>query len=354
MSCPCKDPSDTPATSCLSKRDRPCPAVSGPPLGQDASRWLRFFKVFPRPKHFEKGALTVKLREIYATPGHKLSFEFFPPKSDEGLEQLMGQVEILRTLNPSFCSVTYGAGGGTREKTVDLVSTIRRKHGLEAMCHLTVVGQSKTEVREVLSDLRQRGIENIIALRGDPPRGVSEWSPHPDGFKYSVDLVREAKSHGSFSIAVAGFPETHPQAESPEADLQYLKAKVEAGADLIITQLFFDNDDFYGYVERVRKLGINVPIVPGIMPILSAEQATRFATQCGAKIPQKLRNRLERLTDDSDGAVQLGIEYATEQCEQLVGFGVPGIHFYSLNRSRSVSAIVKNLALDEMAAGNVT
>jgi methylenetetrahydrofolate reductase (NADH) len=296
----------------------------------------------------------VKLREIYATEGHKLSFEFFPPKSDDGVEQLMGQVEILRDLNPSFCSVTYGAGGSTREKTVDLVSAIRRKYGLEVMCHLTVVGQSKGEVREVLFDLRRRGIENIIALRGDPPRGISEWSPHPDGFMYSIDLVKEAKSYGSFSIAVAGFPETHPQAESPEADLQYLKAKVEAGADLIITQLFFDNDDFYRYVERVGKLGVKVPIVPGVLPIISADQATRFAIQCGAKIPQKLRRRLERVVDDSEGAVQLGIEYATEQCEQLVAFGVPGIHFYSLNRSRSVGAIVKNLALDEMAAGNVS
>lgn len=287
----------------------------------------------------------MKLRDIYAEPGLKLSIEFFPPKTDAGVDQLMKEIEVLRTLNPSFCSVTYGAGGSTQGKTVDLVDTIHRDCGLEVMCHLTVVGQSKKTVRAVLAELKEREIENVIALRGDPPRGTTDWVPHPDGFKYSIDLVREAYSHGCFSIAVAGFPETHPQATSPESDLRYLKEKVEAGADVIITQLFFDNEDFYQYAENVRALGIRVPVVPGVLPILSSEQTTRFASLCSAKIPGRLDRLLKRVENDKEGAVQLGIDYATEQCEQLIAFGVPGIHFYSLNKSRSVKAILDNLAL---------
>lgn len=292
----------------------------------------------------------MKLREIYADPGLKLSIEFFPPKTDEGVEQLMKEIAVLRGVNPSFCSVTYGAGGSTRDRTVDLVDAIHRDCGLEVMCHLTVVGQSKEETRAVLSELERRGIENVIALRGDPPRGTTEWVPHPDGFNYSVQLVREARARGCFSIAVAGFPETHPEAESPEADIRYLKEKVDAGADVIITQLFFDNDDFYRYVERVRGIGITLPIVPGVLPILSSEQIRRFTSLCGAKIPDRLGRLLERVEDDKEAAVQLGIDYATEQCEKLLEFDVPGIHFYSLNKSRSVVAITNNLSL----AGSAT
>ena len=292
----------------------------------------------------------MKLRDIYARPGLKLSFEFFPPKTEQGMTTLFRELAVLRDLGPDFCSVTYGAGGSTRDTTVDLVDVIHRDHGVEVMCHLTVVGQSKEEVRTVLSDLQRRGIENLIALRGDPPRGVDEWVPHPDGFSYSIDLVREAKARGHFSIAVAGFPETHPQAESPEADIRYLKAKVDAGGELIITQLFFDNDDFYRYVERVRAAGIEVPVVPGVMPILSTGQATRMASLCGSKIPPRLGAMLERVAEDDDAAVQLGIDYATEQCEGLLAFGVPGMHVYVLNRSHSVSAILSNLGLADPAA----
>ncbi|MGH8905938.1 MAG: methylenetetrahydrofolate reductase [NAD(P)H] [Egibacteraceae bacterium] len=287
----------------------------------------------------------MKLRDIYAEPGLKVSFEFFPPKTDAGTDQLMKEIQVLACLNPDFCSVTYGAGGSTREKTVELVDALHRDWGLEAMCHLTVVDQSKDDVRAVLTELERRGIENIIALRGDPPRGTTDWVPHPDGFTYSIDLVREARTRGCFAVAVAGFPETHPQAESPEADLRYLKQKVEAGADVVITQLFFDNEDFYRYIENVRALGMSVPVVPGILPIQSAEQTIRFAAMCGAKIPTRLHHLLEKVSNDREGALQLGIDYATKQCEQLIAFGAPGIHFYSLNRSRSVEAILNNLAL---------
>jgi methylenetetrahydrofolate reductase (NADPH) len=289
----------------------------------------------------------MRLRDIYSQPGIQISIEFFPPKTDAGVAQLMQEVKVLRTLNPSFCSVTYGAGGSTREKTVELVDTIHRDCGLEVMCHLTVVGHSKDEVRAILAELKRRGIENIIALRGDPPRGVSGWVAHPDGFEHSIDLVREARAQGCFSIAVAGFPETHPQAESPEADLRYLKEKVEAGADVIITQLFFDNEDFYRYMESVRALGVSVPVVPGVLPVQSAEQTIRFANMCGSKIPARLGGLLEQVAHDKESAVRLGIDYATEQCKKLIAFGVPGIHFYSLNKSRSVREILHNLALAE-------
>ncbi len=287
----------------------------------------------------------MKIRDLYAQPGLTHSIEFFPPKTEKGDENLFNEIAVLKTLKPSFCSVTYGAGGSTREKTVDLVDRIHRECGLEVMCHLTVVGQSKEEVRSVLTKLKQRGIENMIALGGDPPQGVGDWTPHPDGFHHSVELVREAVAHKWFSIAVAGFPELHPRAESREADLRFLKEKVEAGADVVITQLFFDNEDFYRYVEDLRSLEVRVPIVPGILPILSVQQIRRFTALCKSKIPPRLEQLLAKVENDDEGAVQLGIDYATEQCEGLLKFGVPGIHFYSLNKSRSVKAILENLNL---------
>jgi methylenetetrahydrofolate reductase (NADH) len=287
----------------------------------------------------------VKLADLYARPELTLSVEFFPPKTDKGEENLFSEIEIIKRLNPAFCSVTYGAGGSTREKTVDLVDRIHRICGLEVMCHLTVVGQSKGEARSVLKKLKEKGIENMIALGGDPPQGTADWKPHPDGFQHAVELVREAVALSGFSIAVAGFPEVHPRAESRASDLRYLKEKVEAGAAAIITQLFFDNEEYYRYVEDVRKLGVQVPIVPGVLPILSASQIRRFTSLCCAKIPAQLERELIKVEDDDEGAVQLGIDYATRQCEGLIKFGVPGLHFYSLNKSYSLQAICKNLDL---------
>ncbi len=287
----------------------------------------------------------MKIRDLYAQPGITLSIEFWPPKTEKGDENLFREITVLKSLNPSFCSMTYGAGGSTREKTVDLVDRIHRECGMEVMCHLTIVGQSKEEVRSVLVNLKEKGIENMIALGGDPPQGVADWKPHPDGFRYSVDLVKETMAHQWFSIAVAGFPEVHPRAESREADLRYLKGKVDAGADAVITQLFFNNDDFYRYVGDLKKLGVSVPIVPGVLPILSVPQIRRFTALCGSKIPPRLAQLLAKVEDDEEGAVQLGIDYATQQCEGFLSFGVPGIHFYSLNKSRSVKSIIKNLGL---------
>jgi methylenetetrahydrofolate reductase (NADPH) len=287
----------------------------------------------------------MKLRDIYAQPELTVSIEFFPPKTPKGDADLLKEVETLKALRPAFCSVTYGAGGSTQYKTIDLVTELHRDLGLEVMCHLTVVNQSKDEVRGVLRTLKANGIENIIALRGDPPGGVGEWVPHAEGFLYSRELVEEARTHDWFSVAVAGFPEVHPRAESREADLRYLKEKVDAGADAVITQLFFDNDDYYRYVDDVRRLGVTVPIVPGVLPIQSTAQTRRFTAMCGSKIPPGLETLLAKVEGEPEAALELGIDYATEQCERLIRFGVPGIHFYSLNKSRSVTAISKNLAL---------
>jgi len=287
----------------------------------------------------------VKLADLYARPELTLSVEFFPPKTDKGEENLFSEIEIIRRLNPSFCSVTYGAGGSTREKTVDLVETIHNDCGLEVMCHLTVVGQSKAEARAILARLKEKGIENLIALGGDPPQGMADWRPHPDGFHHAVELVREARAVGAFSIAVAGFPEVHPRAVCRESDLQFLKEKVDAGAAAVITQLFFDNDDYYRFVDDLRKLGVTVPIVPGVLPILSVSQIRRFTELCGAKIPAKLERELAKVESDDGAAIQMGIDYASHQCEALIKYGVPGLHFYSLNKSYSLSAICKNLGL---------
>jgi methylenetetrahydrofolate reductase (NADPH) len=287
----------------------------------------------------------VKLADLYARPGLTLSVEFFPPKTEKGEENLFSEIEIIKRLKPSFCSVTYGAGGSTREKTVDLVETIHNDCGLEVMCHLTVVGQSKADARAILARLKERGIENLIALGGDPPQGMADWRPHPDGFHYAIELVQEAKALGGFSIAVAGFPEVHPRATSRESDLQFLQEKVAAGAAAVITQLFFDNDDYFRFVEDLRKLGVTVPIVPGVLPILSVSQIRRFTALCCAKIPAKLEKQLIRVEHDDAAAIEMGIDYASRQCEALIEYGVPGVHFYSLNKSYSVSAICKNLGL---------
>lgn len=287
----------------------------------------------------------MKLAELYSQPRLTLSVEFFPPKTEKGEENLFSEIELIKRIKPAFCSVTYGAGGSTREKTVDMVDTIHSGCGLEVMCHLTVVGQSKDDARAVLRRLKELGIENILALGGDPPQGMADWQPHPDGFHHAIELVREAVAMKSFSVAVAGFPEVHPRALSRDADLRFLKEKVDAGADAIITQLFFDNDDFYRFSDDLRKLGVAAPIIPGVLPLQSAPQVRRFTSLCCSKIPAQLERELVKVENDDDAAVELGIEYATRQCEALIKFGVPGLHFYTLNKSHSVLAIHKNLGL---------
>jgi methylenetetrahydrofolate reductase (NADPH) len=295
----------------------------------------------------------MKLRDMYARDGLTFSFEFFPPKTDEGVESLFAELEVLQTLRPSFCSVTYGAGGSTQSRTVELVKRIRDQAGVEVMCHLTIVNQPRSQVRGVLAQLREAGLENLIALAGDPPEACEvDWTPHPDGFLHSRELVEEARAFedGWFSVAVAGFPEVHPRAVSAESDLTYLKQKADAGADAVITQLFYDNGDYYRYVERARSIGIEAPIVPGLLPIQSASQVRRFTSMCGSKIPPRLDALLDEVRDDNEAAAELGIEYACEQVRGLLDFGVPGIHFYALNRSRSVKRIFEDCGLEQLAS----
>jgi methylenetetrahydrofolate reductase (NADPH) len=296
----------------------------------------------------------MKLRDIYARPGKTFSVEFYPPKDEAGVERLFAEMPEFKKLDPAFCSVTYGAGGSTQGTTLEIVRRMRHEAGLESMCHLTVVNQPKSNVHGVLQFLRDNEIENLIALAGDPPRGTAEgdWAPHPEGYHHSRELVEYALTfqEGWFSVAVAGFPEVHPRAVDRESDLRYCKAKVDAGADAVITQMFFENDDYYRYAEDLRALGVEVPIVPGMMPIQSPAQCRRMAAMCQSKIPAALESRLEKVVDDPLAAVQLGIDYTTEQCQGLLEFGVPGFHFYTLNRAYSVAAIFDNLKLSTLAA----
>ena len=276
------------------------------------------------------------------------SFEFFPPKTDKGRDALMRTVAELRPLAPGFVSVTYGAGGSTRDRTIDLVSTIKHDVGLEAMAHLTCVGASRDEIGAVLDRLEAAGIENVIALRGDPPQGETDFVPHPDGLAFATDLVRMIRQQERpLCLAGACYPEMHVDADSAEADLEHLVAKVEAGVEVLITQLFFDNRFYFEFVERARAAGITLPIAAGIMPITNVDQIERFTKMCGATIPDALHDRLEPVRDDADEVVRIGIEHATEQCADLLRRGVPGIHFYTLNRSGSTRTILENLKKTE-------
>jgi methylenetetrahydrofolate reductase (NADPH) len=291
------------------------------------------------------------IRDIYtakrAANRPVISFEFFPPKTDEGDRNLLEkQIPILCRAQPDFCSVTYGAGGSTRDKTLMIVDRIQRQHGLTALAHLTCVGHTREQVRELLEQIRRLGCKNILALRGDPPGG-GEFRPTPGGFEFASQLVRFIRESGDFSVGVAGFPEGHISCQAGKhADWQHLKEKVGAGADFILTQLFFDNADFFEFRDYIAgKLGVRAPLVPGIIPILSAGQITRFTQLCGAKIPPPLRSKLDQLADQDEAAAAFGIEYATRQCEELLRAGVPGLHFYTLNKSRSTVQVLKNLCL---------
>jgi len=291
------------------------------------------------------------IRDIYrAKPARSrpvVSFEFFPPKTAEGDRNLLErQIPALLQTQPDFCSVTYGAGGSTRDKTLMIVDRIQRQYGLTALAHLTCVGHTRGQVRELLEKIRGLGCRNILALRGDSPGG-GEFQPTPGGFEFAAQLVRFIRESGDFSIGAAGFPEGHIACkEGKQADWRHLKEKVEAGADFVLTQLFFDNADYFEFRDHVTgKLGVQVPLVPGIVPILSAGQITRFTQLCGAKIPPSLRSKLDSLAEDDEAAVEFGIEYATRQCEELLRAGVPGLHFYTLNKSHSTVRVLKNLGL---------
>jgi methylenetetrahydrofolate reductase (NADPH) len=285
----------------------------------------------------------MKIKEFFSAPAPVFSFEFFPPKTDEGERSLLKTIDALHELKPSFVSVTYGAGGSTRLKTVDLVSRIKNDIGLEVMAHLTCVGHTQFEIRSILDDFMKAGIDNVLALRGDPPFGQQQFIRLQNGFSHASELVRYIKAEYPFCVAVAGYPEKHTEALSLEDDLRNFKNKVQRGADFAISQLFFNNDDYFSFVEKVRDMGVSVPIIPGIMPVTDFEQLKRFTTMCGAKIPAHLAQRFEAVAADKEKVTQLGIDYATKQCEGLLRGGAPGIHFYTLNKSHSTVKIFRNL-----------
>ncbi|MYC38394.1 MAG: methylenetetrahydrofolate reductase [NAD(P)H] [Chloroflexi bacterium] len=276
--------------------------------------------------------------------GRTISFEFFPPRNADGIPGVLDTVNELTSYCPDFISVTYGAGGSTRHFTEQITIEAKQSAGVEVMAHLTCVGQTVDELDTVLQRLDDAGIENVIALRGDPPRGEEYFTATEGGFSHASDLVTHIHANYEFGIAAACYPEGHTEAESLERDLQYAKLKVDKGADFLITQLFFDNADYFAFADRAVASGIDVPVIPGILPVLSAPQIRRFTALCGSKIPTDLDAELDRLADD-DAVRDLGVEYAARQVEELWAAGVPGVHFYVLNRSYSVSKILDHLAI---------
>jgi methylenetetrahydrofolate reductase (NADPH) len=273
------------------------------------------------------------------------SFEFFPPRTPEGEQNLYRALAALKPLAPDFVSVTYGAGGTTRDKTIEIVSHIRDDLGLEAMAHFTCVGATVDQLRATLDEMTSLGFENVLALRGDPPAGQEEWTKTEGGLEFSRELVALIARNYDFTIGAACFPETHIHATSPDDDLRHLKEKVEAGTQFLITQLFFDNALYFDFVARARAIGVDVPIIPGIMPITNIAQIEKITGMCGATIPAKLHRELELRRDQPDAVGDFGVAFATLQCAELLAGGAPGIHFYTLNRSPATRAILSALKL---------
>jgi methylenetetrahydrofolate reductase (NADPH) len=269
------------------------------------------------------------------------SFEYFPPKDAHGMLALFETIRRLKPYRPAFVSVTYGAGGSSRALTVELVRHIKLDTGIETMAHLTCLGATRVELGQVLDGLRDSGIENVLALRGDPPPGATVFERTPGGFAHASELVEFIRSNYDFCIAAACYPEKHVEAADLDSDLSNLKRKVDAGVDLLITQLFFDNRDYFDFVQKARAIGIEQPIIPGIMPVTSRSQLARFTAMCGAHIPAPLRQRLEAAGQDPEAVRRVGVEHATQQCRSLLAAGVPGIHLYTLNRSPATVQVLE-------------
>ena len=273
------------------------------------------------------------------------SVEFFPPKDEAGVQALRETARAIRAIGPDFVSVTYGAGGSTRQRTAEVSSILKSELGFTVMPHLTCVGHSATELGQIADGIHAAGFRNIMTLRGDVPKGATQFAPPPDGLRYASELVQLLKSrHPDFCLGVAGYPEKHPEAASRESDLANLRRKVDAGGSFVTTQLFFDNDLYYRFVERCRLAGIAAPILPGIMPVLSLKQAQRFTQLCGASIPAKLVRRLEAAGDQPEIAEAIGIDWALAQIRDLLAQGAPGYHVYILNRAKSALTLAAGLA----------
>lgn len=295
----------------------------------------------------------MKISEYYKKRKHTISFEFFPPKTAEGESKLFQTVTELKKLAPSFVSVTYGAMGNTQANTLRIVEEIKDRIGLEVAAHLTCVAHSRGEIEGILATLHAKGIENIMALRGDPPQGETQFKAPPDGFCFAAELVRFIRQHPrlghAFDLIVAGYPEGHPECRDKQKDLEHLRQKVDEGADAVVTQLFFDNRHYFDFMARAHKIGIKVPIVPGIMPVTHGPQIEKFSQMCGAEIPVTIRRAIARFGEDQASITKFGIEYATRQCEELLSGGVPGLHFYTLNQSLATRKIFTNLHLARTA-----
>ena len=285
-----------------------------------------------------------KIIDILRSGKRTVSFEFFPPKTDEGFDDLFRTIAALQPLGPDSVSVTYGAGGGTRRKTVELVGRIKKEIGIEPMAHLTCVGSTTDEIAEVLDELRESGMENVLPLRGDPPKGQESFQAVQGGFQYASELTQFIRDrHYPFCLAGACYPEVHPEAPDAEHDLENLKRKVDAGVDFLITQLFFANEDFYRFRDRAAAAGIDLPILAGIMPIRNVKQVKRFTTMCGASIPKDLLQKIEAVEDDPAAVEQVGMYHSSRQCEDLLANDVSGLHFYTLNRSTATRAIFQEI-----------
>ncbi|HUO56805.1 MAG TPA: methylenetetrahydrofolate reductase [NAD(P)H] [bacterium] len=287
----------------------------------------------------------MKISGLFTQKPRVLSFELFAPKKDEDIEKLFQTVEELKKLQPDYISITYGAGGSSRGKTFDIAVRLRET-GITPLVHFTCVDHSREEVRQLLNRLKAVGIENVLALRGDPPQGQNSFTPPPDGFRYANELVQFIRSEGyDFCLGVAGYPEGHPEAKSKDDDLVNLKKKIDVGGQFIVTQLFFNSQDYFRFVEKTRALGIHTPIQPGIWLLSDYAQIQKICGLCGATLPQGLRDQLEPAKDDKEKVAQIGMEWAVKQCEDLLKGGAPGIHFYVLNRSQYVRAVVEKLAV---------
>jgi methylenetetrahydrofolate reductase (NADPH) len=295
----------------------------------------------------------MKIGPFIKSKGESLSFEFFPPKDKAAEERLFDNIARLEALNPTFVSVTYGAGGGTLKNTRHLVLRILQETSLVPMPHLTCIDQDRDELKAILEDYTRLGIENILALRGDPPKGAEKFTPPENGFCYARDLVQLAVSLSGFSIGVAVYPEGHGESPSLEMDMHYTKQKIEAGADFAITQMFFDNNYFYDFLERVAQAAIQIPIIAGIMTITDINRIKKFSERCGATIPDNLIQQFQRAGSTAEEGKRIGIEIATKQCADLLQHGVRYFHFYTLNQSDAVLQVVNNLGLQKLGAERI-
>ena len=295
----------------------------------------------------------MKLKEIYNSNKPIISFEIFPPKAksadelNQKINELFEELRVLSEFDPAFISVTYGAGGSTRETTLDIVTKIKNNMNIQPMPHFTCVGSSKDDILEYLKKIESAGIENILALRGDPPKGETKFVKPEDGFGYANELVKFIKSNTDLGIAVAAYPECHPECCSLDKDIENLKRKIDCGADVAITQLFYDNSCYFEFLEKAQKQGINIQIIPGILPITSYSQIERISTLSGCKLPTELSRKLAEKKDDNEAIKQIGIEFAVKQANELLKNGVSGIHFYPLNKAFAVKAVLENLKIQE-------